>query len=240
MRIMHNHFGRSFLLRGVMLFLAAALLSPAGYADSYLEDDLQSWNMATLSSRLSPGGRVLGYFEVQSRTGNNIRDAAALIIRPAVGYQVTKQLSVWQGYAWTPSYQPGTRHENRIFQQALLENEFKRFKLTNRTRLEERFIEDAGGTSVRGRHQVRVSVPLGKSRKWAGVVYDEIFVNFNTVPNGPHGGFEQNRVFGGVNRTLNAHANVELGYLGQFARRYGSTPDVWNHVIMATLNLRVR
>ncbi|HEY9687558.1 MAG TPA: DUF2490 domain-containing protein [Coleofasciculaceae cyanobacterium] len=236
---MAKHFGRPFwVLMG--LFFVAALLSPAGYADSYLEDDLQSWNMVTLNSRLSPGGRVLGYLEAQSRTGNNIRDAAALIIRPALGYKVTKSLSVWQGYAWASIFVPKFRNENRIFQQVLLENEFKRFKLTNRTRLEERFIEDTDGTSVRGRHQVRVSVPFGKSRKWAYVVYDEIFVNFNTVSGGPHGGFEQNRVFGGMNRTLNAHANVELGYLGQFIRRYGSTPDVWNHVIMATLNLRVR
>lgn len=222
--------------------LAAAFLAfagPVAQCEDYIEDDLQNWNTVTLTSPLSPDDKVLGYLEVQPRLGNDMHDLTALIIRPALGYQVHKNVSLWQGYAWNPTNFPQFRDEHRIYQQMTVDNTFKRFRLINRTRLEERFIEDTDGTSVRGRHMVRVQIPFGKNKKWAWVVSDEFFVNFNSVAHGPRQGFDQNRVFAGINRTFNKHANAEVGYLGNHVNRRNA-PDRWNHVIVATINLRVK
>src|SRR5690606_2349588 len=99
------------------------------------------------------------------------------------------------------------------------DNKIRKLSLTNRTRLEERFIEDTGGASIRGRHMLRGSYPVGKSQKWSLVAYDELFVNFNSVSNGPASGLDQNRAFAGINRKLNEHANVEAGYMMNYVNR---------------------
>jgi len=44
------------------------------------------------------------------------------------------------------------------------------------------------------------------------VVQDEIFFNLNSPTNGPDSGLDQNRVFVGINRSLNKHMNVDAGY----------------------------
>ena len=48
--------------------------------------------------------------------------------------------------------------------------------------------------------------------EWAVVVYDEIFMNVNAVGNGPDSGFDQNRLFLGLNRQFTEHFNMDLGY----------------------------
>jgi hypothetical protein len=39
-----------------------------------------------------------------------------------------------------------------------------------------------------------------------------IFLNTNYPNNGPDSGLDQNRVFVGINRALNAHLNVDMGF----------------------------
>lgn len=221
----------------VCMFIMISLNAAFAYGEEF-DQDFQNWDMVTLTAPLSPNKKVLGYLEFQPRVGSLQDDpeVTTTLIRPAIGYQVNKHLSLWQGYGWTPTYQPDFRNEHRIFQQGILTHEIKKLKLTNRTRLEERFIENAGGTAVRARHQLRLSYPLGKSRKWSLVAYDELFVNLNTVDRGPRGGFDQNRVFAGLNRTLGKRANMEAGYLNNYLRRH-QAPDRMNHVLLLTLNL---
>ncbi len=201
--------------------------------------------MVTLRSALDQNKKWIGYLEAQPRvsfqdTQNLDSGMSALIIRPALGYQVTPHVSIWQGYAWAPTFQPEFRDENRLFQQLLIENKIKKLSLTNRTRLEERFIEDTNGASIRGRHLLRGSYPLGKAQKWSVVAYDEFFVNFNSVSNGPASGFDQNRSFAGINRKLNEHVNVEAGYMFNYVNRREPGLDRINHIILLTLNMNVR
>lgn len=204
------------------------------------EQDLQQWDIVTLRTPLSPDKKWQGYLEVQPRMDllnkNDQGYMAALLIRPAIGYQLNRHVSVWQGYAWTPTYQPTFRNEHRIFQQLLLENKIKKLTLINRTRLEERFIENAGGTAVRGRHLLRFAYPLDKRQQWSAVIYDEAFVNFNSPPRGPQSGFDQNRAFAGLNRKLGKHANLEAGYMAQYVNRADPLPDRLNHIILLNLN----
>ncbi|NJL16828.1 MAG: DUF2490 domain-containing protein [Nitrospira sp.] len=47
--------------------------------------------------------------------------------------------------------------------------------------MEERWIEHADGTAVRFRQMFRADFPIPQAPDWAFVVYDEIFINLNTV-----------------------------------------------------------
>lgn len=222
-----------------------SLSAPAVFADSFVTDDLQTWQIGVIRGHIT--NRLLGYLDAQ----NNVVDMTSkptqfngkthegqLLIRPALGFQVNKYLSVWQGYGWTPGFQPQFRNENQIWEQVLLERNFQHIRLSSRTRLEIRRIQDADGTALRLRNQFRVMVPLGQTQ-WSLVAYDEPFFNLNTVGNGPRSGFNQNWLFAGINRRFGKNFNMEVGYLNNYVRNFNPVPDRMNHVIMIGLNMNV-
>jgi hypothetical protein len=207
-----------------------------------VENDLQQWTVVTLKKDLPHHFKL--YIEAQPRTGQNITHIDRLLLRPALGYQLTPSVSLWQGYAWTPTFmnskhKPDFNSEQRIWQQVLVENHFKHLDMTNRTRLEERFIEGAGNTAVRARHMLRLAYPLGSSEKWSLVGYEEAFVNLNDTRIGPQAGFDQSRTFFGLNRKINRHLNAEAGYMANYVNRHNPTPDKLNHVLLVGLNVQL-
>ena len=62
---------------------------------------------------------------------------------------------------------------------------------------------------------LRGDFPLPDATEWAIVVYDEIFVNVKAAGNGPDSGFDQNRLFIGLNRQFTEQFNMDLGYQTQ-------------------------
>jgi len=147
-----------------------AILPSFSSADAASDPDqqLQIWTPVIFNAKVHKRGLLT--FEVQPRTilaetgPRNPNNLNLLIIRPLAGIQLTKNVSFWQGYGWTPAFNPEFRNEHRLFQQLLVENKFKvldrPFTMSNRTRFEQRFIEDAGRTSLRARHRLLFSVPL--------------------------------------------------------------------------------
>jgi len=180
------------------------------FAGSNLNQDFRLWAPVYLNFPIS--GPVKGYMEANPRFSNDVSDFDQLILRPALGYQLTPTLSLWQGYAWIANYEPGYIQEHRLFQQLIYSNKFSTFKLLSRSRLEERWIQHAIGTSVRARTMLRGDFPLPAYPTIAIVAYDEIFVNLNTIRQGPESGFDQNRFFLGINYTISPTFNVDVGY----------------------------
>jgi Protein of unknown function (DUF2490) len=98
----------------------------------------------------------------------------------------------------TPGLLTINRTTNRnigYFSKLIYSNKFSTFKLLSRSRLEERWIQNAIGTAVRARTMLRGVFPLPAYPGLALAVYDEIFVNLNTIRQGPEAGFDQNRFF---------------------------------------------
>ena len=77
---------------------------------------------------------------------------------------------------------------------------------------------------------LRGDFPLPNAPEWAFVVYDEIFVNVNSVGNGPDSGFDQNRFFLGMNREFTKYFNMDLGY--QMQALNNSQPGQINQIIL--------
>jgi len=213
---------RSLLSALPALLLASGLLCvPASQARA-ADTDFQQWTQVTLQGPLSK--RWLGYFEVQPRFGQDASALERLILRPALGYRLNKNVSLWQGYGWTPQFQPAYGDEHRLYQQLLVESKHGKTALTNRTRLEERLIEGAGGTSVRFRHMARFAYPISRDRRWSVIAYDEFFFNLNSTESGPKSGFDQNRLYLGISRQLNPQVRLETGYIWNYVNRT-SGPD---------------
>jgi len=211
-------------------------------APSTLSQDFRLWSPMFMTAKLP--NSFLAYLEVQPRFADLDENGHIdqLLLRPAIGYQLTENLSIWQGYAWvgnfnqkhTPPQSPFF-DENRIYQQILYTKKFDSFKITSRTRLEERWIEHVDGTAVRFRTGLRGTYTLPMAPEWALVASDEVFVHLNTVgARGPQAGFDQNRAFVGINRTFSKYLNVDVGYQNQLlnSRSIPNLANQMNHTIL--------
>lgn len=214
--------------RSLTLTLALLLTLPGTPARA--DVDGQGWVQLLVQGRLAePRLRWVG--EVQPRFGRNFTDADRLLLRPALGWEVAPGWSLWLGYAWTPLLTP-LQHEHRPYQQLLAESTLGPVALVNRTRFEQRFIEGAGGPSLRARHLVRgVWGPLPATPALRLAASEELFVNLNGVTGGPAGGLDQNRAFVGLNVLVNAALQLEAGYLHNHVWRAGGDDRV-NHVLL--------
>lgn len=195
------------LLAGAAALWLALAPTPAR-AD---ETDTQQWTLLTIDTNFSKRWR--GYFEIQPRFGDDIGHLERMIVRPAIGYRLNSKVSLWQGYGWVPQFEPVSGNEHRSYQQLLYEDTVGKTGIVSRTRLEERFIDGAGGTALRLRSMIRAVHPISADRHWALVGSDEVFWNLNDTNSGPVSGFDQNRLFVGVSRQVNPELRVETGYL---------------------------
>ncbi len=214
-------------------FIAGCLLwAPAVcFGGSEPIQDFRLWTPVYVNFPIS--GPVKGYLEANPRFSDDASQIDQLLLRPAIGYQLTPTISLWQGYAWVANYQPNYTQEHRIFQQLIYNNKFSTFTLFSRSRLEERWIQHAIGTAVRARTMLRGTFPLPKSPSLAIVVYDEIFVNLNTIRRGPAAGFDQNRFFLGLNYTFSPNLNVDAGYQLQIINTpLSGTVNQANHILL--------
>ncbi len=193
--------------------------------------DFRLWTPVYVNFPIS--GPVKGYLEANPRFSDDASQINQLLLRPAIGYQLTPTISLWQGYAWVANYEPTYKQEHRIFQQLIYNNKFSTFTLFSRSRLEERWIQDAIGTAVRARTMLRGTFPLPGSPALAIAVYNEIFVNLNTIRLGPEAGFEQNRFFLGLNYTFSPNINVDAGYQLQIINTpLSGTVNQANHILL--------
>jgi hypothetical protein len=220
----------SLLVVALVCVLGAGPLSNVRAASSVAQD-FRLWSPVYLFVPLSKS--FIGYMEVNPRFGGDVSELNQLLLRPAIGYKLTDHLSIWQGYAWIGNYQPRFADEHRVFQQLVYSRKFPSVKILSRSRLEERIIDNADGTAVRVRTLLRADFPLPDLPDWAIVVFDEVFVNLNTVGRGPEGGLDQNRFFLGLNRRFTEQVNMDLGYQMQAQNnsRSGMINQI-NHVIL--------
>lgn len=201
--------------------------SPA-YANP--EHDMQLWAPVTFDRRIYRDFR--GYLEINPRIGDNVSRMSQLLIRPAVQYRFNEHFSAFAGYAWIATFQNNqVLHENRLWEQVLLEHDIKKLSILNRTRLEQRMFPHLSGTSNRLRHMLKLEYDLNDRIYLVGS--DELFVNLNSIDKaGPQAGIDQNRIFAGVGVRPLPRTRVEIGYQLQYVNRRDPFDDQANHAIV--------
>jgi hypothetical protein len=217
--------------------LTYPLTQPA--ADS---TDLQSWTQIVATVNLDKQRRWFAYAEAQPRLGGDISRLERLLIRPALGYNLTSDVALFAGYAWTPTfmnngYYEDFRNENRLWQQMLIKDKRWGLDWQHRIRQEQRFIEDAAGPSNRTRYLVRGSYPLSSSGDTGITGYNELFVTLNSQHAGPKGGFDRDRIFFGP-YVKEGPARYEVGYLGEYAHTFNSDGGRMIHALLLSAILQ--
>ena len=197
------------------------------------DTDAQSW-MQFLSQGKLPS-QVRLWTELQPRFGSGVGGLTTLLIRPAIGWQVTDDLSLWGGYAWAPLLKPTSRNEHRAWAQAIYVAQPFGGTFTQRLRMESRFFESASASAFRLRYQARLAIPVALENALSLVVYDEVFLSLNDASPVITSGFDQNRLFVGAFHRFSPQLAIDIGYLWNAVRRPGAPENRTNHVIMLSL-----
>lgn len=201
--------------------------------------DTQLWTFFAASGPMGDS-QLLFWFDGHARFGDDVSELNTSIIRPALGWQATPNTSWWLGYARVTGHaaDPNIK-EDRIWQQALYRvGELAGGQLSARTRLEQRFRDEDNDVGVRLRQFFRWSKPYRQSSlstaSLSTVIANELFINLNDADWGQNDGYNQNRLFLGVNANINPSYRVELGYVNNHINRKGAE-DHLNHVLSASV-----
>jgi hypothetical protein len=131
----------------------------------------------------------------------------------------TESLTIYQGYARViePVANGPDRREDRLFQQLTWGvGRIGKLEVQSRPRLEQRWRSDGSGMSLRARQMMRFEHPLGPgSRRLAAVGSIEGFVGLSSADWGGATGFDQSRVFVGLEIPLRGTSTIEAGDLNQ-------------------------
>jgi len=163
--------------------------------------------------------------EVQYRNYNFAGDTQQLLLRTGIGYNLTdNNNNLLLGYAYINSqnYVGDTddkigNDENRIYQQFTTRQNFGRFYVQHRYRLEERFLKD--DFQMRFRYFLALNVPVNKptmeDKAFYISAYNEIFINAESPA------FDRNRVYGALGYVINKNIKVEAGFMRQIQENSG-------------------
>lgn len=172
--------------------------------------DLQQWSSFAVKHQIDE--EFSAGLLSQLRFSDDISRLDVVLLRPDIEYKIAKPVRVALGYDYFDESPSGGQSENRIWQQLRLRYHSGDLLLQNRIRLEERFIEDTDGPTLRLRYRLKIKHPL-ENPSWQLVSSNETFFNLNHQDNGPDNGFDQNRLFAGIGITLGEHLQMETGYL---------------------------
>jgi hypothetical protein len=193
------------------------LLCVGGIGQNNRQNDFNNinWVQMFVTKKLSPKTDWL--VEYQWRRTNGFKHWPNSAVSLALGYAQAET----HPYGRFPIAANGTFPEHRLFEQVVVKQNIGRFSITNRFRIEQRWLgrrrpgsdrEIEGWTFLhRFRYLLRVQYPLGK--KMYGWLGNEIFIGA-----GKNVGvniFDQNRIHANLGYKLNRYMNIELGYINQ-------------------------
>lgn len=165
-----------------------------------------------------------GYmFDAQYRTDKQFSNTSACFLRPGITYDVSKNQTAGAGYAFFGSYEDEKSSrifyaENRIWEQYQVKTKIGKSTLSNRLRLEQRFIHmENGGFSQRLRYYIHNQIPLVKvdstfKKGLYMALQNEIFVNVQHQERNSNSFLDQNRSYISFGYRLSKKIDAELGY----------------------------
>jgi intein/homing endonuclease len=157
--------------------------------------------------------------EIQHRNYNFIGDFNQLILRTGIGFNLTEDnnnLLLGYGYINTEKYLANSNqkvnvNEHRIFQQFILKQNFGRFFVQHRYRVEERFLKN--DFQLRLRYFLGINIPLNKKTLEKNTIYlssyNEIFINSEKPL------FDRNRLYGALGYFIRKNLKMEVGFMSQ-------------------------
>lgn len=225
----------AFVVRaGLVAVMTLAWAMTARAQSTPAVQDVQAWLL--LLGQVPVGDHWLVHAEVQPRLNDDVSQFDQLLLRGGVGRRLSRRVTLWGGYAYTPKWNGApVTHEQRIWEQlSATLPKLGKWTPSLRLRQEQRFLEQWGDSSHRFRALGRMVHPIGAS-PWSIALWDEYFVTFDETPNGPRQGFDQNRISATTLRKISPSTTLEFGYMWQHVAATAPRPDRNGHTIFTSL-----
>lgn len=196
------------------------------------ENESSFWFMSL--TRIHIGENYEAFIDLQPRTSLDPADGRGkgqvqqFLARGAFGYRINDSSTLFQGYAAITNYDP-VQTEHRFFQESLSRFSFEDFNYSQRFRFEQRLLDGIEEIGLRVRSFSRFLVPVYANLSIA--MNEELFWHVNDAGTGPQAGFDQNRLFLGVNYKINKTLSVDFGYQNQFIGQRSKRDHISNHTI---------
>lgn len=206
------------------LLLALMAPVPALAAD----DESQAWLSESVTMEVDRSTLVTLDSNQRARPAGSDGDQYQL--RLSVDRQIAPSVRIGGGMLYGFS---DTEREMRLHQQLTVTQGV----LSSRTRIEQRFFEDAARAGWRLRQRVQAELPLDRDRDWSLILNGELFFHLNRPRPKDEAGLAMLRNQIGLRRRINDRLAIQLTYLRQQSLR-AHRPDSVAHVPWLALNWR--
>lgn len=160
------------------------------------------------------------------------------ILFSQVGYQLNKNASVWIGYVhdWIEPLHGRNFQESRPYQDFVWKQGLGDFKLTLRTRMDERINLKSMDIGYRPRQLFKLSHDVPIIDHLSAYTGYEILFYLNNSRFG-RTGVAENRVLAGLNYQLNRNFGINTGYMGQHVDQRRNN-DIMTHNLFINMHYR--
>ena len=220
-----------------ILALTLSLFAMTALAKDGPTSEFQNW--MSINNNVYLTDKVRAFLEVSPRLTDNQSNLSTGILRPAIGYDLNENWTVWAGYVMLATNKPTDNNynfEHQSYQQLTYRTKIGNTSYELRNAVEERYLPSDVG--FRTRNRLRAEYVFPNQTTWSVVGYDEIFMNFNDVAaSNVRSGAAQNRAYVGIGYRFNSHIQLETGYMNQYVWNKGDVLDQSNNVWSSALNL---
>jgi hypothetical protein len=230
-----------------IFFIPVLFFSLFSFAQNDRLTDYNNTNWLQIFSTTKLDKKWSLHAEYQWRRVDGLKNWQQSLLRVGINRKLNEQVTVHLGYGWIETFPygdfpiaaTGTFPEHRIYEQITFRQPIKKWTLTHRFRIEQRWLGRVQPGTDRKieewvflhRFRYQFKAQLNFSSKWYAVAADEIFIGA-----GKNVGvniFDQNRIFLLAGFKANRNISIEGGYFNQTLQQGRS---VNNNTIMQRNN----
>ena len=189
----------------------------ASFSKGQSRDNYNMWFQYLMTAQVSDKSTLTAL--TQYRSFDLAYDTRLFLLNAYLDYEVAKGVKPAAGamFLVLESYNSDNtkriRYEKRPFQQVTLESNIGRTSISNRFRVEERFLNNPDEFIVRIRYLLSIRIPFnrkGEKEKLYGILKNEI--RMNMVKDEP---FDSNRITAGLGIKVGRNSAIELAFINQ-------------------------
>ncbi|UKB83335.1 DUF2490 domain-containing protein [Chryseobacterium sp. MEBOG06] len=197
------------------LLLSLFLLNGLLYSQS--KDNYNMWFQYLMSAKITDKSTLTAL--TQYRSFDLAYDTRLFLLNAYVDYEVAENIKPAVGamFLVLESYNADNskkiRYEKRPFQQVTAEYFIGRTSISNRLRVEERFLSNPDEFQVRLRYLISVRIPFnkkGEKEKLYGILKNEIRMNIEKEEP-----FDSNRITAGLGIKTGKNSALEIAFINQ-------------------------
>lgn len=206
-----------------------------------MQDQHHFWGSLNIKAKIA--GRWSAETDLHIRRTNFLKDNSFYYTRIGVGYAFNEQLSVSAGggHMWLANKNGATElfsNENRLVEQVQLNSKKGRFNLTQRLRIEQRWIQkvisfqpvDETRYVNRFRYLLSLLIFISPNKKIPALALsDELMMQ--TGKDIIYNNFDQNRFFAGIKQQLTKTLSFDAGYMHVWQQKLSGYQYSRNHTI---------